>query len=146
MRSTSSLRMRDRDRLLVQPEPPPIGSRKSLELVEHEECAGDEAAECGEVVPVQLVTKVEDAEDPEDAERDDFLDNFELVGRKGARADAVRGNLQAIFEERDAPADEDDFPEWDGFEFEMTVPREGHEDVRADEQDDCPHVELDAGR
>ena len=114
--------------------------------MEHEEGGADEAGEGGEVVPVQLVAEIEDAEYAKDAERDDFLDDFQLIGREGFRADAVRGDLQAIFEERDAPTDEDDFPEWDGFVLEVAVPGEGHENVRTDEQKNCPHVELDAGR
>ena len=56
---------------------------KQLELVEHEEGTGDQAAEGGEVVPVHLVAEVEGGEDAEDRQRDDLLDDLELIGREG---------------------------------------------------------------
>jgi hypothetical protein len=108
-------------------------------LVEHEECSHDQAGEGYGVVPVELLSEVEDAEDAEDAERDDFLHDLELVGCECFRADAVGRHLQAVFKERDRPADEDDFPKRDVFVLEMAVPRERHEDVGTNEQDDCPH-------
>ncbi len=51
-----------------------------LELVEHEEGSGDEAAEGYAVVPAQRVAEVEDAEYSEDRQGDDLLDDLELVG------------------------------------------------------------------
>ncbi len=78
--------------------------------MEHEEGASDEAAEGYGVVPVELVAEVVDGEDAEYAEGDDLLDDLELVGGKGAGADAVGGDLEAVLEERDAPTDENDLP------------------------------------
>jgi len=97
--------------------------------VEHEEGSADEAAEGHGVIPVEPFTEIVDGEDSEDAESDDLLDDFELGGRESAGADAVGGNLQAVFEEGDAPADEDNFPECDLFVLEVSVPGDGHEDV-----------------
>ena len=98
-----------------------------LELVEHEEGSGDEAGEGGEVIPVEAVAEVEEAEDAEDGE--------------GTGADAVCGDLQAVLEEGDGPADQDDLPKGDLFELEVAVPGKGHEDVGADKQKDGPHRE-----
>ena len=97
--------------------------------MEHEEGSADEAAEGYGVVPVESFAEVVDGEDAEDAEGDDFLDDFELRGREGGGADAVGGDLEAVFEEGDAPADEDDFPESDIFVLKVSVPGDGHEDV-----------------
>ena len=58
---------------------------------------------------------------------------------EGAIAQAVRRHLQAIFKERNAPAGENGEPERGMRLFEMPVPGAGHENVRADEQQDGPH-------
>ena len=50
---------------------------------------------------------VQDAEAREDAHRDDFLHDLELPEGKEGISDAVCGNLEAVFEEGDAPAHED---------------------------------------
>ena len=123
-----------------------------LELVEHEEGSGDEAAEGYSVVPAEMVSEVVDGEDTEDGEGDDLLDDLELVGRECAGTDAVGGDLQAVFEEGDGPADDDDLPQSDVAVFEVTIPGEGHEDVGADEEKDGPHAvgclsdSLDTGK
>ena len=97
--------------------------------MEHEEGSSDEAAEGYGVVPVELFAEVIDGEDSEDAQGDDLLDDFKLGGREGGGTDAVGGDLQAVLEEGDAPADEDDFPECDVFMLEVSVPGHRHEDV-----------------
>ncbi len=97
--------------------------------MEHEEGSGDEAAEGYGVVPVEPFAEVVDGEDAEDAEGDDLLDDLELGGREGGGADAVGGDLEAVLEEGDGPADEDDLPECDVFVLEVSVPGEGHKDV-----------------
>src|SRR5438445_10246151 len=78
----------------------------TLELVEHEEGPGHQAAKGGEVVPMELVAKVKGREDPEDRQRDHFLDHLELIRRKGLRADPVGGYLQAVFKKGNAPTDQ----------------------------------------
>lgn len=82
------------------------------------------------MIPMQLVSKIKDAENTKHGESDDFLNDLELVGREGLRSNAIRRNLQAVFEESDRPTDEDDLPESDVPELQMPVPGEGHEDVR----------------
>ena len=97
--------------------------------MEHEEGSADEAAEGYGVVPMEPFSEVIYGEDSEDAEGDDLLDDFELGGREGGGTDAVGGDLQAVLEEGDAPADKDDFPECDVFVLEVSVPGNSHEDV-----------------
>ena len=97
--------------------------------MEHEEGSTDEAAEGYGVVPVEPFAEVVDGEDTEDSEGDDLLDDLELGWRESAGTDAVGGDLQAILEEGDAPADEDDFPECDIFVLEVSIPGDSHEDV-----------------
>ena len=97
--------------------------------MEHEEGSADQAAEGYGVVPMEPFSEVVDGEDSEDAEGDDFLDDFKLGGREGAGTNAVGWDLQAVLEEGDAPADEDDFPECDLFVLEVSVPGNRHEDV-----------------
>ena len=92
------------------------------------------------MVPVKPLAEVVDGEDSEDAEGDDLLDDFELRGREGAGTNAVGWDLQAVLEEGDAPADEDDLPECDIFVLEVSVPSHRHEDVRAGQKKNCPHL------
>src|SRR5215469_2001783 len=87
-----------------------------------------------------MVTEVVNGEDSEDGESDDLLDDLELIGSEGAGSDAVGGDLQAVLEERDGPADDDDLPKRNLAVLEMAVPGEGHEDVGADEKKDGPHA------
>lgn len=115
--------------------------------MEHEECTADEADEgCG-VVPVQFVSKVVDGKDSEDREGNDLLDNLELRGGKGVRADAIGGHLEAVLKESYGPGDDDHLPQRGVAVLEVTIPGEGHEDVGADEKKDCPHIKrVDAGK
>ena len=76
---------------------------------------------------------------PKTDQRDDLLDHLELDGREARRADAVGGHLEAVFEEGDAPADEDDLPQGVLAVFQVAVPGKGHEDVGEDEKNYCPH-------
>jgi hypothetical protein len=107
--------------------------------VEDEERRGDQAYCCGRVVPAQMLAEIDQCEDGEDAEGDDLLDHFELDRREVPGTDPVRRNLQAVFKESDAPADQDDLPERVLAVFQVAVPGNGHEDVGEDEQDYCPH-------
>lgn len=72
-------------------------------------------------------------------EGDYLLDNFELHQRKRAAeplvADPVGGNLEAIFEESNTPADQDDDKQaraarFRPVEFQVAVPGHGHECIR----------------
>ena len=97
---------------------------------------GDDAKEGGDVVPSGHGLEIQHGKDGEDGEGDDFLDDFQLVGGEGVAAPAVGRDLQNVFEEGDAPTDEDDDQDGLILEFEMAVPSHGHEDVGAGQQDD----------
>jgi PLP dependent protein len=114
--------------------------------MKHEEACRDQADSRGGVVPAQMFAEVEEGEDGEDDERNDLLDDLELDGREAVGADAVGRHLEAVFEEGDAPADQDDLPQRFLAEFQVAVPGEGHKDVGEDEQDDCPHGRIGCGQ
>jgi len=62
------------------------------------------------------------------------LNRLELSAVEFVRVDAVRRHLETVFEEGDPPAREDYFLERFAAEFQVVIPREGHEDIRYDEQ------------
>ena len=114
-------------------------------LHKHKVDGGDEAAEGGEMVPVQALALEEDVgDDGEDDERHALLYHFELHEGEGAAVglepDAVGRHLTTIFEEGDGPTEGDDpdqrpvAADAGLLQFEMTVPCDGHEDVAQDEQ------------
>lgn len=98
------------------------------------------------MVPGKLRAESRHREEDEDRERNHFLNNLEFKKRErpavAFKAEAVGRHLKGIFEERDAPREEDDRP--DGPErdelhilkLEVQVPGERHEDVRDDEKTD----------
>ena len=97
------------------------------------------------MVPAQGVRLHENQrEQREDRERDHFLDDFQLPDRERPaelrRPDAVGRNLEAVFEQGDAPAEQYDSQHAEafelGFECDVAVPGERHEDVRNDEEPD----------
>ena len=75
----------------------------------------------------------------EDGQGNHFLDDLELHQVEGAsvsqEADPVGRDRQAVFEESDAPGEQDNEDEWpSGGDFhllklEVPIPGEGHEDV-----------------
>src|ERR1700682_738390 len=85
--------------------------------------------ETGSVVPLELVAQIQHGKDREDGQGDYFLNGFELRSVEFVRADAVGGHLETIFEEGDAPAGEDNFPERLIAIFQMAIPGEGHENI-----------------
>jgi len=71
----------------------------------------------------------------EDAERDDFLDDFQLREREHPKPDAVGRHLQEVLEQRDAPAHNGgDIPGTIGKVAQVRIPRDGHEHVRGNQQ------------
>ncbi len=102
----------------------------------HERRAGRNECEADDVVPAQLLTQEECREGDEHTKRDDFLHGLELGRRVGGAADAVGRHSQAIFNEGDAPGDDDRDQQRRRFELQVPVPREGHEHVRCHEHDD----------
>jgi hypothetical protein len=98
--------------------------------------SGDHAEESSDVVPFDGVAKIKNGEDAEDGQRDDFLGNFELSRGIDVAAPAVGGDLQHVFKKGDSPACDDDEPDGFVLEFQMTVPGESHEDVRAGQEEE----------
>jgi len=94
------------------------------------------------VVPAQVLAEIERDEDTEDDERNDFLNYLELHGGEAVCADAIGRDLEAVFEQGNAPTDQDDLPERLVAKAEVTVPGEGHEDVGDDEKDHSPHISI----
>ena len=97
------------------------------------------------MIPSNPLAKIEDRKSGEDRERDDFLDDLELRRRIKRVAPAIRRHHQDVFKERNAPACEDDRHERFAFEFQMPIPRERHEDIRAEQQRDGKPTGLDEG-
>src|SRR5437762_2316966 len=59
-----------------------------------------------EVVPSDRRVEIGHRQDNEHAQRDDLLDRLQLRRIVDAESIAVRRHLQAVFEERDTPADD----------------------------------------
>lgn len=110
-----------------------------LPLVKNEKCGQNDTTEACGIVPLNVFAEIEDRERRENRKRDDFLNRLQLRGGKFIRADAVRRDLEAVFEERNPPAHENHFPKSGRPEFQMTVPGEGHENIGNGEQDNCSH-------
>lgn len=96
--------------------------------------------EAGCVIPAKLFAEIGHGKNGEDGKSDHFLDDLELGRGEFERADAVGGDLKAVFKERDAPTGEDDFPEGFAAIFEMAVPGEGHKNIGNSEKKDCTHA------
>ena len=118
-------------------------------LQEGEEDGEDQAGEGCEMVPVEgLSLEDEQDDDGEYGEGDYFLDDLELDQVEGTSvlsvSNAVGRNGEAVFEKGDAPGEQDDQDERPArrnlhfTEFQMPVPCERHENVRAYEHEYCP--------
>jgi hypothetical protein len=110
--------------------------------MEDEKDSETDAGEAGGIIPAEFFAEIGDGKDGENGERDDFLNRFELSGAELVRADAIGGNLKAVFEKGDAPAGEDNFPQSFAAEFEVAVPGEGHEDIGNREKKDRTHGDV----
>jgi len=106
--------------------------------------SAEDAQSRPEVVCAEGFLEVEEREGDEDKERDGFLKDFEVGDGECGMADAVGGDLEHVLEEGDGPAyDGGDEPGFGGEGFEMAIPCEGHEDIRANQheggQENCFH-------
>src|SRR5215469_7309586 len=124
--------------------PAPITSsligQRSLPFVKYEHDSQDHADESSDVVPFELLFEKEHREEREDHERDHLLNDLQLRGCKAIRTNTIRRNLKAVLEEGDTPAHENHLPQYRLAVFEVSVPREGHEDVGDGQQDDGGHA------
>ena len=95
-----------------------------------------------------LSLEQEGDDDGEDGQGDHFLDDFQLQQVEGTavahEADPVGGDGEAVLEKGDAPRkqdNEDEGPSGGDFhllKLEMTVPGEGHEDIREHQHQNSP--------
>ncbi len=83
------------------------------------------------MVPFQGFLEHEYRKNTEHHDGDDLLYDLELIARHTFEfAQAVGRYHEGILYKGDEPADDHGFPEGDVFEFEVTIPGDGHEDVR----------------
>lgn len=112
------------------------GRRQSLFLrQEGEGHGGDDTKARGEMVPLEVLAKIEISEDTKDREGNDFLDDFKLERRIDRVSPAIGRHLETIFEKGDAPAHDNHQPKRGAFIFQMAIPGDGHEYVGANEHD-----------
>lgn len=97
--------------------------------MEHEERTDHDAGKAHDVVPLHGLTEVVSGEEEEERERNYFLDGLQFRSAEVAETDTVGGYLQAVLEERDAPAGKNHDPERQRGVLQMTVPGVGHEKV-----------------
>src|SRR5688572_30737074 len=83
--------------------PFPRKSGMSPLFSEHEEGGANQAKPGPQEIELQRLLHIEECEWHEHRERNDFLHHLELAERHRGVADAIRRNLQQVFEQRDAP-------------------------------------------
>jgi hypothetical protein len=91
------------------------------------------------MIPFDSFTEVPPREDHEYGERDDLLDDLQLKRSEFAVPDSICGYLETVFEERDQPAHHNCGEKRGLAVFQMSIPRNRHEDIRAHEQQDRFH-------
>jgi hypothetical protein len=92
------------------------------------------------VIPLHRLSKIDPGKNHEDSQRDHFLHDLQLVGTKLPEAQPVARYLQAILREGDQPTDEDYFPQIRRTMLQVTVPRQCHENVGANQQQYSRHL------
>ncbi len=91
------------------------------------------------MIPFDILTKIPPRENDKHAQGDHFLDDFQLKRREFAIADAVRGDLKAVFGECDEPAHDDCGEKRRLAVFQVTVPGNSHEDIGTNKKKDGFH-------
>jgi hypothetical protein len=97
--------------------------------VKDEEDSCHDKREASRVVPLELFSEIQNRKDGKNGQRNDFLDGFELRGVEFVGADAIRGDLEAVLEERNAPTDQHNLPQRRRPVFQVAVPSKSHENV-----------------
>ena len=113
-----------------------------LPPVKNKEYRQGNAGEPSEVIPFQRFAEIGDGEDRENGECDHFLNGFELRGGEFVGPDAVRGHLETVFKESDAPTNHNHLPQGDAAELQVAVPGKSHEDVGNRQQNYGSHLDL----
>ncbi len=104
-------------------------------IAEDEIDGGDHAQTGPEKVGFDFLFHIEDGEGHENQQGDDFLEDFQLADRHDLVSDPVGRHLEEIFKQGDTPTDQSSYhPGPAGQIPQVTVPREGHEDVAAAKQ------------
>lgn len=98
------------------------------------------------IEPERLVLEEQDRKDHKDSQRNHFLDHLQLDECERTpgsfEADPVRGHLQCILEQRNAPADQNDRDQRKALaplhllKLQMPIPRQGHKGIGKGEEDD----------
>ena len=106
-------------------------------VIAEDEIDGGDHAEAGpKEVGFDFLFHIEDGEGHENQQGDDFLEDFQVGDAEGGVADTVSGDLDQVFEEGDAPANNGgDEPGLGGEVFKMPIPCEGHKDVGKGQHD-----------
>ena len=76
----------------------------SLPRVKDKERGAHDKAEAHAVIPFEFVAEIEHRENGKDQKGDDLLNGLELHGCELIGAEAIRGHLEAVFEEDDSSA------------------------------------------
>lgn len=101
-----------------------------------------DAGKARSVVPAKSFTQIGNRENSENREGDDLLNGFELRGTEFEGANAIGGNLEAIFEKGNSPTGEDNFPKRFAAVLEVAVPSKSHKDVRNGKKKNGSHEGL----
>jgi hypothetical protein len=91
------------------------------------------------MIPFHTFTEIPPRKDNEHAKRDHLLNDFQLKRREFSIADTICGNLETVFSKRDQPTHHDYKEKWGLSVFQVTVPSNGHEDVRTNQKQDGSH-------
>ena len=114
-------------------------------FLENEIHRQDQEHEADEMVEGEgMVFEEDEHEHGEDGQREELLDDFELPEVERAavfdEADTVRRHHEAVLDQRDTPAEEDDQRQRElaepsrALQLQMTVPCERHENIRTGQQ------------
>src|SRR3954470_13390484 len=106
-----------------------ISPQSPSPFLKNEKRASANQRETDQMIPADRLLEIEQRKSGEDQQRDHLLHGLELRRRIDRIAVAVGWHREAVFDERDCPAHEDDAPERHLLEAEMAVPREGHEQI-----------------
>jgi hypothetical protein len=109
---------------------------------EHEEYSPCHQGEGDKVVPSELFLEIQNGEHGEDDEGYDLLDDLQLRRGEMVMADAVCGDLEAVFGKGDEPAHKYHLPQGRVLVSQMPVPGKGHEHVGNGQKHDCLHFFL----
>src|SRR3954469_2152182 len=104
-----------------------ISPQSPSPFLKNEKRASANQRETDQMIPADRLLEIEQRKSGENQQCDHLLHGLELRRRINRVAIAVGGHSEAVLDERDRPARQDDAPQRHLFEAKMTVPRERHE-------------------